>query len=401
MSGSQSTDRNPIKVENKSGYGPSEPEYHSLSDSAPVITGFMPDEFLPEDLPEVDPRYLNPNLVSATQLPQSQTGIPHMQWVPTEVYREPSNASVYEPDSVVGESGRLYHGYKEGKYFLPNDAAEQDRLDLQHQAVKVLLGDKLCLAPIKEPRHVLDLGTGTGIWAIDFAREHPQCHVIGTDLSKIQPEKVLPNVDFIREDGEDQWVFPHKFDYIHARMLFSCFDNPRGVMEQAFQFLNPGGWIEYIDAVRLSRRGTKALHQGLRSKDGESSWHKDWPAEEETPLVVSHYKEWLHEIGFIDILERKMPAAHGGWPKNPRLKLAGRFVERDTYDGARGISFGLLRAAGMGAAEIDEMVDQVRVDLLDPHIHSYVPMRCVYGRKPFEGETAESSKPHHQPVDRG
>lgn len=86
---------------------------------------------------------------------------------------------------------------------------------------------------------------------IGTAREHPQSHVIGTDLSKIQPENVLPNVEFIREDCEDQWVFPHKFDYIHGRMLFSCFDNPRGVLEQAFQFLNPGGWIEYIDAVRL------------------------------------------------------------------------------------------------------------------------------------------------------
>lgn len=30
--------------------------------------------------------------------------------------------SVIEPDSVLGESGRLYHGYKEGKYMLPNDA---------------------------------------------------------------------------------------------------------------------------------------------------------------------------------------------------------------------------------------------------------------------------------------
>lgn len=75
----------------------------------------MPDEFLPEDLPAVDPRYLDPHLVSATQLPQSQTGIPQLQWVPAEVYREPTNSSVYEPDSVVGESGRLYHGYKEGK----------------------------------------------------------------------------------------------------------------------------------------------------------------------------------------------------------------------------------------------------------------------------------------------
>lgn len=33
-----------------------------------------------------------------------------------------SGQSVYDAESVVGESGNLYHGYKQGKYFLPNDA---------------------------------------------------------------------------------------------------------------------------------------------------------------------------------------------------------------------------------------------------------------------------------------
>lgn len=36
--------------------------------------------------------------------------------------REPDGQSVIEPDSVLGESGRLYHGYKDGKYYIPNDA---------------------------------------------------------------------------------------------------------------------------------------------------------------------------------------------------------------------------------------------------------------------------------------
>lgn len=31
-------------------------------------------------------------------------------------------SSVIDPTSVLGESGRLYHGYKDGKYFSPNDA---------------------------------------------------------------------------------------------------------------------------------------------------------------------------------------------------------------------------------------------------------------------------------------
>lgn len=36
--------------------------------------------------------------------------------------RTPGGTSVVEPDSVLDESGRLYHGYKDGKYYLPNDA---------------------------------------------------------------------------------------------------------------------------------------------------------------------------------------------------------------------------------------------------------------------------------------
>ncbi|KAL1961509.1 hypothetical protein VTN77DRAFT_1650 [Rasamsonia byssochlamydoides] len=51
----------------------------------------------------------------------------------------------------------------------PDDEEEQDRMDLWHHIYLLLLGGELHLARIKNPRHVLDLGTGTGIWAIQFA----------------------------------------------------------------------------------------------------------------------------------------------------------------------------------------------------------------------------------------
>lgn len=53
------------------------------------------------------------------------------------------------------------------------------------------LDNRLGLAPPNDPEakinRVLDLGTGTGIWAIDYADEHPEAKVIGVDLSPIQP----------------------------------------------------------------------------------------------------------------------------------------------------------------------------------------------------------------------
>lgn len=70
---------------------------------------------------------------------------------------------------------------------LPEDKREQDRLDLQHALyLKSFGGDKLYLAPIGDKTEsVLDLGTGTGMWAIDFADAHPEADVLGIDLSPI------------------------------------------------------------------------------------------------------------------------------------------------------------------------------------------------------------------------
>lgn len=49
----------------------------------------------------------------------------------------------------------------------------------------MLFGGRLHLAPLKEPRKILDLGTGTDIWAICMADQYLD---VGTDLSPVQPQ---------------------------------------------------------------------------------------------------------------------------------------------------------------------------------------------------------------------
>jgi hypothetical protein len=72
-------------------------------------------------------------------------------------------------------------------------------MDLQHLLYLETTHGKLFLAPLREnPRRCLDLMTGTGNWAIDFADAFPMCDVLGTDLSPIQPQYVPVNCRYVK-----------------------------------------------------------------------------------------------------------------------------------------------------------------------------------------------------------
>ncbi|KAH8655782.1 S-adenosyl-L-methionine-dependent methyltransferase [Xylariales sp. PMI_506] len=304
--------------------------------------------------------------------------------------RPPTGNSVIDVDSVVGDSGRTYQGYKEGTYFLPNDAAEQDRLDMQHAGTTLLLDDKLYLAPIENPKYVLDIATGTGIWALQFAEQHPNSHVIGTDLSDIQPKSALPNCTFVREDSEELWLFgtseePTRFDYIHLRYVFSCFNRPREVMKQAYQNLKPGGWIEYCDITprffsvnnnidgTAPKRWSELMAEGL-AKNGRDGF------------VTEHLHDWMLEEGFVDVVEKKFFCPVGTWPREPRLKKVGQFMAQNLIEGFRGIGWMLFKAAGLTPDEIERLTSLAKEEIVNPRYRWFYPTYVIYGRKPLHNE---------------
>ncbi|KAK2013154.1 methyltransferase domain-containing protein [Colletotrichum eremochloae] len=123
------------------------------------------------------------------------------------------------------EYGRRYHVYQSCSYQCPNDKREMDRLDLSHSLVVKTTGG-LFLAPIdKDKTHrILDVGTGTGIWAIEVGDKFPNAEVVGTDLSAIQPEFVPPNVTFEIDDAESAWVGP-MYDFIFSSNIYTNLNN--------------------------------------------------------------------------------------------------------------------------------------------------------------------------------
>lgn len=51
--------------------------------------------------------------------------------------------------------------------------SEIDRLDLQYEILRSLMGNKLYKAPIDNPYKILDIGTGTGKWPIEMGECNP------------------------------------------------------------------------------------------------------------------------------------------------------------------------------------------------------------------------------------
>ncbi|KAF3764608.1 S-adenosyl-L-methionine-dependent methyltransferase [Cryphonectria parasitica EP155] len=212
---------------------------------------------------------------------------------------EVANIQYHSGSQPVKEYGRTYHSYGEGKYYLPNDA---------HKLWALMFKGKLHLAPLTSPTAILDVGAGTGIWAMEAARTYPKAKVLGTDLSLIQPSETPPNCSFSRADAEAAWPFQRHFDFIHLRAVCTCFSDPKGVMQKVFDNLKPGGWCEYNDYVPecVAAPGAEKILQDSAFPKCVSLFAQGLANAGRDPLVTLKYKEWMEEIGFTDVVQKRV-----------------------------------------------------------------------------------------------
>lgn len=154
--------------------------------------------------------------------------------------------------------------------------------------------------------------------------------------------------------------------------------------------LEPGGWLElqyYGLPVKSSdgtADGTDLMRWGELLCEAGRNMGRPMGSD-----CADNYCSWMEQAGFVDISLTMYMWPCNTWPKDPLMKILGRWNQTNILEGLEGFCLALLtRGLGWKKEEVDVFVAKVSNDLRNKKIHAYFPMPVVLGRKPLPGEVA-------------
>ena len=258
-------------------------------------------------------------------------------------------------------------------YVLPSDEQEINRLDFQHYMLRLALKGNYA-APLDRPASILDVGSGTGRWALEMAAVFPQANIVGTDLVAPKAEGLpeMPrNYSFVQGNVLDGLPFPDaSFDFVHMRLLLFAIPADRwpAVIRELARVTKPGGWVESVE--------TGAQQQGGPAMEKLVAWITEASLRRGVdPALGPHIGELLHAAGLAQIStsDIQLPVGHYGG----RL---GNMAAADVFGVVGGVK-ALVVAQGLATAEAyDAAMEQARLDLND--YRCVLPFYVAYGRRP-------------------
>lgn len=293
-------------------------------------------------------------------------------------FRQSTRSGAPSQVEDVVENGRRYCS---NTYFMPADDVEQTRLAVVHQAYLLILGGQLTLASVpKAAERILDLGTGTGDWAIAIAERFPEAEVTATDIATaFQPSSAPPNLFFEFDDAQDEWTYTDPFDFIHIRGLLGGFANWKHVYTEAQKHLKMGGFLEVADfgMIQLTAESAHSylnIWNGAMKSAGEAAG---------TPIDLEHLNRPLFESACLSITKMKsFNVPLGTWSPDPRKKVAGKMALIAALEGLEALSLRLFtRHLHWTADAVRDLCEQVKGEVMGKGARAWAPVTFVVARK--------------------
>jgi SAM-dependent methyltransferase len=215
-------------------------------------------------------------------------------------------------------------------YPLPKDQEEQGRLDYQHAVMNLTLGNHY-VAPLPPlVRTIVDVGTGTGIWAGEMARLFAESVVVGLDVDTALFHATVPTNCLLRQgDVLRRLPLPDQFaGFTHQRFLVLAIPDAQWpqVVGELVRVTQVGGWLELVETDARVQAGGPATAQvfawleRLRQRRGlQGMW-------------VGRLDELLQQQGVEQIEKQVISLKVGAWGGR-----AGRMMERDIVTGVQAL----------------------------------------------------------------
>ncbi|KAI1821292.1 methyltransferase LaeA [Xylaria intraflava] len=292
--------------------------------------------------------------------------------------------------------GRHYGTFRQGKYLLPCDDVECDRLDIMHKFFLVIRQSEdpsfgiLYTHRLPDRPKILDLGCGTGIWAIDLADRHGgqgNYHIEGWDLNMAQPEAIPPGVFFRRRDMEDPWdgVELNSFDLIHMRTLNGSIEDWRRLYGQVFKHLKPGtGLLEQVEIDwRPQCEGDTRTLANSKLMEWSHRVHEGFARAGRKLEMDPNTKAILEDIGFVDIEHKVVPIAFNPWPDLEAKKEVARWFNLGLTQGLDALTFEpVIHYLNYPEQEVRELIERVKEDICKREWRTFCTLHVYVARRP-------------------
>lgn len=89
---------------------------------------------------------------------------------------------------------------------------------------------------------------------------------------------------------------------------------------------------------------------------------------------VQHYKRWMEEVGFEDVVEKSFSWPTSPWAKGKYFKEIALYFQENTLTGLEALSLKVIGILGWSVEEIQILLADVRNDVRNTSIHAFLPM---------------------------